>query len=321
MQKTYLDVLGLCCSSEIVLIERILYSLEGIKDVSVFVPSKTVIVVHDSALISPFEIVKTLNQARLEANVRVNGRMSYQKKWPNGSVIACGLLLGLSFLKYVYSPLGWLAVLAVLVGIWPIIMRGTAAVRNLHLDVNILVIIAVAGTLALKDFWEAGTIVFLFTIAEWLQSRASHEANAVMSSLMNIAPQQATIAETGESVNVEDVKLGTVLAVITGEVIPIDGLVVEGSCELDEKALTGEAFPVPKQKESTVWAGTINVNGYVSVKTSALPEDCVVAKMAKLVEEAQNKKPRFQRLIDEIAKYYTPGQLLDKNYFSTQNPV
>lgn len=82
-----------------------------------------------------------------------------------------------------------------------------------------------------------------------------------MSSLMSIAPQQATIAETGEVVNVEDVNLGTVLAVKTGEVIPIDGLVVDGSCEVDEKTLTGEAFPVPKQKDSTVWAGTINLNG------------------------------------------------------------
>ncbi|KAL8152532.1 hypothetical protein V2J09_010292 [Rumex salicifolius] len=310
IQKTYFDVLGLCCSSEIALIERILTSIQGVKDVSVIVPSKTVIVMHDSALVSPFDIAKVLNQARLEANVRVNGKTSYQKKWPNPYLIFCGLLLGLSFLKYVYSPMKWLAVGSVAAGIWPILMRGFAAIKNLILDVNILVIIAVAGTLALRDFWEAGTIVFLFTIAEWLQTRASHKANAVMSSLMSIAPQKATIEETGELVNVEDVKLGTVLAVKTGEVIPIDGLVVEGSCEVDEKALTGEAFPVAKQKDSTVLAGTINLNGYISVKTTTLSEDCAVAKMAKLVEEAQNKKPRFQRLIDECAKYYTPVVVL-----------
>ncbi|KAF7838009.1 putative inactive cadmium/zinc-transporting ATPase HMA3 [Senna tora] len=123
-----------------------------------------------------------------------------------------------------------------------------------------------------------------------------------MSMLMNITPQKAVIAETGEMVGVEEVEVNTILAVKAGEVIPIDGIVVDGRCEVDEKTLTGESFPVPKQKDSVVWAGTINLNGYVSVKTNALAEDCVVAKMAKLVEEAQNSKTSTQRLIDHFAK-------------------
>lgn len=87
------------------------------------------------------------------------------------------------------------------------------------------------------------------------------QANAVMSSLMNIAPQKAIIAETGEEVDADEVKLNTILAVKAGEIIPIDGIVVDGNCEVDEKTLTGESFPVAKQKDSTVWASTINLNG------------------------------------------------------------
>ena len=87
------------------------------------------------------------------------------------------------------------------------------------------------------------------------------QANAVMSSLMSIAPQKAVIAETGEEVDADEVKLNTVLAVKAGEIIPIDGVVVDGNCEVDERMLTGESFPVPKQVDSTVWAGTINLNG------------------------------------------------------------
>ncbi|KAF5461715.1 hypothetical protein F2P56_017790 [Juglans regia] len=168
----------------------------------------------------------------------------------------------------------------------------------------------------MEDYLEAGTIVFLFTIAEWLESRASHKANAVMSSLMSIAPQKAVIAETGEEVDADEVKLNTVLAVKAGEVIPIDGIVVEGQCEVDEKALTGESFPVSKQQDSTVWAGTMNLNGYISVKTSALAEECAVAKMAKLVEEAQNSKSRTQRIIDKCAKFYTPAVLIISTCFA-----
>ncbi|XP_042939293.1 cadmium/zinc-transporting ATPase HMA2-like isoform X2 [Carya illinoinensis] len=230
LQKSYFDVLGLCCSSEVPLIENILKPLDGVMEVSVIVPSRTVIVVHDNLLISQLQIV--------------------------------------------------------------------------------------IGTLALEDYLEAGTIVFLFTIAEWLESRASHKANAVMSSLMSIAPQKAVIAETGEEVDADEVKLNTVLAVKAGEVIPIDGIVVEGQCEVDEKALTGESFPVSKQQDSTVWAGTINLNGYISVKTSALAEECAAAKMAKLVEEAQNSKSRTQRIIDRCAKFYTPAVLIMSTCFS-----
>ncbi|KAK9268542.1 hypothetical protein L1049_000296 [Liquidambar formosana] len=264
-QKSYFDVLGLCCSSEVPLIENILKPLDGVKDVSVIVPTRTVIVVHDDLLISQLQIVKALNQARLEANVRVKGEANYKKKWPSPSAIACGVLLLLSLLKYIYHPFQWVALGAVAVGIFPIAWKGLVAIQNFRLDINILAVVAVMGTIALKDYVEAGTIVFLFGTAEWLESRASHKATAVMSSLMSIAPQKAVIAETGEVVNVDEVKVNTILAV---------------------KA------------------------GYISVKTTALAEDCVVAKMAKLVEEAQNNKSRTQRFIDKCAKYYTPGHPL-----------
>ncbi|KAK8294487.1 hypothetical protein V6Z12_D05G003000 [Gossypium hirsutum] len=306
LQKSYFDVLGLCCSSEVPLIENILKPLEGVKQVSVIVPTRTVIVVHDNLLVSQLQIVKALNQARLEANVRAPGEIKYQKKWPSPFAMACGLLLLISFFKYVYRPLQWVAVGAVVIGICPILLKGYAAITNFRLDINILMLIAVIGSIAMKDYTEAATIVFLFTIAEWLESRASHKATAVMSSLMSMSPQKAVIAESGEEVDVDEVKLNTVLAVKAGEVIPIDGIVVDGNCEVDEKTLTGESLPVSKQKDSTVWAGTINLNGYISVKTTAVAEDCVVAKMAKLVEEAQNSKSTTQRFIDKCAQFYTP---------------
>ncbi|KAI8019817.1 Cadmium/zinc-transporting ATPase HMA2 [Camellia lanceoleosa] len=221
--------------------------------------------------------------------------------------MACGVLLLLSFLKYVYRPFQWLAVGAVVIGICPIFLKGLAAIRNFTLDTNILALIAVMGSIALHDYWEAGSVVFLFTIAQWLESRASHKASAVMSSLMNIVPQKAVIAETGEEVDADGVEVNTILAIKAGEIIPIDGIVVDGKCEVDEKTLTGESFPVSKQHDSTVWAGTINLNGYVSVRTTALAEECVVARMAKLVEEAQNNKSKTQRFIDKCAKFYTPA--------------
>jgi Cd2+/Zn2+-exporting ATPase len=88
------------------------------------------------------DTVKALNHARLEANVRVYGVENSQKKWPSPYAVACGTLLSLSFFKYLYLPLQWLAVGAVAVGIFPIAMKGVAAIRHLRLDMNILAIIA-----------------------------------------------------------------------------------------------------------------------------------------------------------------------------------
>nr|XP_043627781.1 putative inactive cadmium/zinc-transporting ATPase HMA3 [Erigeron canadensis] len=310
VEKSYFDVLGLCCSSEVPLIEKILKPIEGVHHVSVIVTSRTVIVVHDTALVSQLQIVKALNQARLEANVRMKGDQSYRNKWPSPYAILCGVLLLLSFLRYVFSPFKWLALGAVAVGIVPLILKAIGSLRNLRVDINVLMLIAVGGSIFLKDYWEAGTIVFLLNISEWLETRASHKATAVMSSLMNMAPQKAVIADTGAEVNVNEVMVNTRVAVKAGTMIPIDGVVVEGNCEVDEKALTGESFPVSKQVDSIVYAGTINLNGYISVKTTALAEACVVARMAKLVEEAQNNKSKTQRYVDRIAKYYTPAVCL-----------
>ncbi|KAJ4964265.1 hypothetical protein NE237_024204 [Protea cynaroides] len=309
-KKSYFDVLGLCCSSEIPLIEKILKPLDGVKEVSVIVTTRTVIVVHDNLLISQIQIVKALNQARLEANIRVYGEPTHRMRWPSPYTVGCGILLIVSLFKSFYHPLKWVSIAAVIVGLTPIGLRCIAAIRNLRLDINILILIAVAGSIALGDYVEAGTIVFLFTIAEWLESKASHKATAAMTSLLNMAPQQAILADTGLVVNAKDVKVNTILAVKAGELVPIDGVVVEGMCEVDEKTLTGESAPVTKQKDSNVWAGTINLNGYISVTTTALAEDCVVAKMAMLVEEAQNNKSKTQRLIDDCAKYYTPVVVL-----------
>ncbi|CAH8360220.1 unnamed protein product [Eruca vesicaria subsp. sativa] len=310
LTKSYFDVLGICCTSEVPLIENILKSLDGIKEYSVIVPSRTVIVVHDSLIISQLHIVKALNQARLEANVRVTGETNFKNKWPNPFAVVSGILLLLSFFKYLYSPFRWLAVAAVVAGIYPILAKSIASIARFRIDINVLVIITVGATLGMQDYTEAAAVVFLFTIAEWLQSRASYKASAVMQSLMSLAPQKAVIAETGEEVEVDELKINTVIAVKAGETIPIDGVVVDGNCEVDEKTLTGEAFPVPKLRDSIVWAGTINLNGYITVKTTSLAEDCVVAKMAKLVEEAQNSKTETQRFIDQCSKYYTPAIII-----------
>ncbi|KAJ1393069.1 P-type ATPase [Sesbania bispinosa] len=310
MKRSNFEVLGMCCATEAALVERILKPFHGVKYVSVIVPTRTVTVVHDVLLTSESQIADALNTARLEASFRPQGEINDGKKWPDLPTMASGLLLALSFLKYIYPPLGWLALGSIAIGFPKILFRAIASIRALTLNINILVLLSVCGTAALQDFTDGGVIIFLFSIAQWLETRATHKAMVAMSSLTSMAPQKAIIAETGERVDVSDVKINTILAVKAGDTIPLDGVVVEGKCEVDEKMLTGESFPVTKELDSLVWAGTINLNGYISVKTTVLAKDTVVARMSKLVEEASSRKSRAQRFIDKFSKYYIPVVVL-----------
>ncbi|KAJ0251721.1 putative inactive cadmium/zinc-transporting ATPase HMA3 [Hirschfeldia incana] len=307
LQTSYFDVVGICCSMEVPLVGDVLRPLNGVKEFSVIVPSRTVIVVHDTFLISPLQIVKALNEARLEASVRPYGETSFKNQWPSPFALVSGVLLALSFLKYFYSLLVWFAVVAVVAGIYPILAKAVASTTRFRLDINALTLIAVIATVCMEDYTEAATIVFLFSVADWLESSAAHKARTVMSSLMSLAPRKAVIAETGIEVDVDEVGLNTVVSVKAGESIPIDGVVVDGSCDVDEKTLTGESFPVSKQRDSPVLAATINLNGYIKLKTTVLARDCVVAKMTRLVEEAQKSQTQTQRFIDKCSSYYTPA--------------
>ncbi|KAI3873509.1 hypothetical protein MKW92_012621 [Papaver armeniacum] len=284
--------------------------MNGVEKALVNVTTKTVIVFHDDLLTTKNQIVNALNQAGLEANVRVYGEEKKGIRWPKWYTMGCGLLLIVSLFQYIYHPLKWLSLAAAIFGLPPIVARSYGSARNMTIDINILMLIAVVGTAAMQDFIEAGSIVFLFTTAEWLEYIASYKAAAAMSTLLSLAPQKAVLAESGDVVNAKDVELHTILAVKEGEIIPIDGIVVEGKCEVDEKSLTGEPFPVTKELESKVLAGTINLNGYISVRTTALADDCAVSKMSKLVEEAQNTRSKTQLIIDNVSKYYTPVVIL-----------
>eukprot|EP00253_Pinus_taeda_P032074 PITA_32074 len=306
LSKTTLNVLGICCPSEASLIERLLQPLYGVEQVSVNVPSKTVTVLHDASLTQPAQIVNALNQARLDASVRVVGQVKSGREWPSPYTLASGFCLAVALFQYFYHPLQWVALGAIAVGIFPIMQRSLLAICNFILDINVLVLIAVIGTLGLGEYLEGGTIVFVFTLAEWLESRSGDKARAEIYSVMNLAPQTAVIQESGEKVSVKDVAINTVLSVKAGETIPLDGIVDSGSSSVDESSLTGESLPVEKQGGAKVWAGTMNLTGYLSVKTVALAEDATMARMAKLVEAAQNQRSPTEEFVQKVVKYYTP---------------
>ncbi|WOK98956.1 cadmium/zinc-transporting ATPase HMA2-like [Canna indica] len=309
MQKTTFTVLGICCASETRLIDRILKPLQGIENVSVNVLAKSATVIHDPAKVPASQIVEALNKAHLNAGIKEFGNVQIQNQsWPSPSVIASGVLLLIAMFSYVFPPLVWIALISIVVGIFGMFRRAIAALRRFVLDINVLMVTAVFGAIGLGDYLEGASIVFLFTLAEWLEAKSSNKARTSLESLLNLTPQTAVIADTGESVPVKDITIDTIVSVKAGEFVPVDGVVVVGSSTVDESSLTGEFLPVDKEIGSNVWSGTVVLNaGFINVQTKALAEDSAVARMVKLVEEAQNQHSNMEEFIEQFAKYYTPG--------------
>ncbi|MCO5601244.1 hypothetical protein L7F22_055363 [Adiantum nelumboides] len=310
LEKTTIDILGICCPAEVPLVKKILEPLPGVKEVLVNVAARTVTVQHDSRFTPAAWLVKLLNDAKLEASVHRRGEWKAAHKWPSLSTIACGLMVALTFFHYLYSPLRWLGLGAVAVGVPPIVRKSLISLKRWILDINALMLVAVAGAIFLGDYLEAGSVVFLFTLADWLESRSSDKARKALASVVSLAPQIAVLADSGAKVPVAEVAVGSILSVKAGEHVPIDGIVIFGKSAMDESNLTGESVLVGKEVGATVWAGTLNITGYLHIQTTALAEESAVSRMVKLVEEAQTRGSNVEKLVEKFAKYYTPVVIL-----------
>ena len=170
---------------------------------------------------------------------------------------------------------------------------------------------AVVGACALQEFVEAAVLVFLFDISEYLESTAMTRATNALSTIVSIRPEQANLINpiTKEIVVLpaSAVKIGSIVSVRTGDKVPCDGVVIEGDSTVDESNLTGESRPVKKGIGDKVSGGTIN-NGSTQliIKTTATTKNSAVAKLLKIVEEAQSNRSSTEAMVDAVAQVYTP---------------
>jgi len=312
--STVMEVSGICCPSEVPIIEKILKKLPGIEEVRVNVTAKSTTVQHNPLLTSPAELVIALNTASLGARLTRENDEPQHSKWPSPLLMVCGILwvVSLGHLAdeedetWVYK-LKYVALGAVVMGFPRIAMKAWGALKNTTLDINCLMIIAATGAVAIGDFSEAAAVVFLFGLSEWLEDMATAKARNALSALLSMKPESATFASSGEKVPVEQVKLGDVLAVRAGEKVPVDGVVSDGQTSVDEAALTGESAPVEKRKGAKVSAGSINVGGgYMEVECTAVAKDSAVARMVRLIEDANASRSKTEKRVEMFAQVYTP---------------
>lgn len=183
--------------------------------------------------------------------------------------------------------------------------------RLRHVGIELLVTVAVAGAIAIGEFWEAAAVALLFSLGASLEARAMSRTRRVLSELLDRAPRTAVVLRGGrpEEVPAELVVRGARVLVKPGTVIPVDGRVGAGGSWVDESTITGEAMPAEKRIGAPVYAGTLNQSGLLQVIASRAGGDTTLARIVRRVEEGEEERAPSQRFIERFARWYTPSIL------------
>jgi Cd2+/Zn2+-exporting ATPase len=253
------------------------------------------------------------------------GRHETRLALAGGGLILLTLLatvLGLS-----HEAANLLYVVATLIALMPIARSGLRTLLiNRDFNINLLMTIAAVGAILIGETLEAATVVFLFAVGESLEGYTADRARDSLRSLLQLAPASALKIQVPSSqfpvpsenalmlpvvsevvVPVEQLRVGDTILVKPGERVPMDGEVISGESAVNQAPITGESMPVRKLVGADVFAGSINGDGALTVRVNKMAADNTLSRIIQMVEEAQSVRAPSQRMIDQFARYYTPG--------------
>jgi len=311
-----------------------LEELEGIGKVEARVVSKDLRIEFDPKRIAEGRIAQAVRS--LGYTVVVDGRdrqaspgLSQPGIWRgkaairtylSGIALAVGLVLRLAGLSPELATIvqlrvdaaALLYIIGAMVGGLNFFSKGLRAARIRQLDMNFLMTAAIFGALGIGEFFEAGSIAFLFGIAELLERYAVDRARRSIESLLDLAPAMARVRRSDEPVMVpvDRIQPGEIVLVLPGEKVPIDGWVRDGTSSVDQSPITGESLPVGKAPDDYVYAGSMNQEGYLEVEAAKRAGDTTLAHIIHLVEEAEAARSPSERFVESFARYYTPAVTL-----------
>ena len=216
-----------------------------------------------------------------------------------------------------YTNLGSLAdTLFFVVVIVAALYIGIIGLRELVVErrfsVEFLMAVAGLGAVYLSLYFEAATVLFLYSLAEYFESYIQDRARRTVEKLSSFMPDKARTTKNGveTTLNVSEIEVGMVLLVKPGERIPLDGNVIEGSSQVDQALVTGESIPVAKSIGDCVFAGTLNASGVLHVAVTKKADETLVSKIVKLVVESGKRKASIETLVNRFSKVYVPVVIL-----------
>lgn len=223
------------------------------------------------------------------------------------------LTIGLIWLNFGANPVPgqvFLTAATVVAGVG-IATRAIQALGMRQISIELLVTIAAIGALFIGEYWEAAAVTFLFTFGAYLEARTLQATRRALSDLLDVVPDVAIVLRNGEPVEVSPWELvaGDHVVVRPGMRLAVDGEVISGESNIDESAITGEPLAAVKREGDTVYAGTVNQTGLLTVRATGVGADTTLARIIQRVEEAQEAKAPTQQFIERFATWYTPGML------------
>ena len=205
----------------------------------------------------------------------------------------------------------YFGIVSVLFGMPPVMLKAWATLRRFQFDSNCMMASAAIGSFLLGEFDEAASVAFLFAISDYLEDKATRRGRKALGEIVSLRPEYANVImpNTGEVkiVPAQEIPIGSKVSVRTGDKVPADGVVVEGTSSVDESSITGESRPVPKEAGDEVVSGSINVGEtQLVVRTKSSVSDSTISRLIQLVEEAQANTSETEKLVDSFARKYTP---------------
>ena len=228
-------------------------------------------------------------------------------------VIGTGILLAAAWaarLVLTADVAHWGFVLATLIGLFPVARRALAMARaRMPFTIEMLMSIAVSGALVIGEPEEAALVVFLFAVGELLESVSTGKARDSIRALSKLVPKTARLEEGRgtREIAADRLGLGQVVQVRPGDRVPCDGEVIEGTSGVDESPVTGESVPSLKEPGSQIFAGSINTEAVLRVRVTKTAEDNTIARIVRLVAEAESARAPTERFIDRFSRVYMPA--------------
>ncbi len=226
-----------------------------------------------------------------------------------GVLLAAGFVAGWAGSTVTRTVLHLLAAVA---GGYTFVPGTLKALRRHRIGVGTLMTIALIGALVLGQYAEAAALAFLFSISEALEDYSLQRTRRGLRALMALVPAHITVLRRGtpQTIAPQDLVVGDLMLVRAGERIPSDGVVTDGRSWLDTSAITGESMPVEIGPGQGVFAGSINANGVLTIRATAAVKDNSLAKVVRMVEDAQRRKGNRQRIADRIARPLVPSVMV-----------
>ena len=331
MPSVALKIHGMDCAEEVAVLKRELSPVSGVKTLDFDVLNGKMTISYEEEKLNVETLIDAVTKTGMRAEIYTESSVnepqgSSWERWGktiftslSGALLIGGFIVNASAVGFkaavsegeasvpLIAKLLYLS--AAVLGAWFVLPKAWLSFKRFRPDMNLLMTIAVLGALAIGEWFEAGTVSFLFALSLALESWSVSRARRAIAALMELAPLKARIIGTNgkeEEVDASGVVTGTRILVKPGEKIPLDGRVVSGNSSVNQAPITGESMPVSKTVGDEVFAGTINEDGAMEIEVSKPASESTLSKIVKLVEEAQSKRSASEQWVEKFARYYTP---------------